>query len=521
MNEAESRRSVKLRFSLWNLLTLTSLIAFGTAVGLAYRTNQSMVQQRDDLLSLSSRVQIANADELALSEIPSVANGFHSWNVHVPNGPAYELRLGMGAVSKNDIPPIVSSVPIPAGRHRVTLYSGDSLSEEFRYIVYVDGQQAIDEKMGSDWMPEGWSSSSGLSWPQQLDLSPAPLQLIARSYKPKLEFGKRQYFNGQSDEYVTRQGYRLWIDQPDRTYQPASPFMGFGRFPPYQGIGLRDGLRYKSTRGAPYEWTFTRPDLNTNDPVLRIAAEFFASDGTILSSETQSFHSWQLRGDASGENRLNWQADPEQSEYSAFLQAKLESGDSPQPVVEIKWDASRPDEVALRLADTPANDRISRWRLRILDGTKHLWRELQIGDTKIDADKAIDEAVTKPSDATVTLDIGNNATDDTRLRWQTNETLPLQILERKQKHYAGMGLYRGLPLTCGIHIPAALKPTLTVTVVDEDPNAPGNSFPGGTVFDELQIDLEVVTDDWIWLRAASKKSDDGLRLDEAQSSTSD
>lgn len=509
MNEAKSRRPISLRFSLLNLLTLTLLIALGTAVGLAYRTNQSMIQQRDDLLSLSSRVQIDSADELALAEMPRVADDFYSWNVHVPDGQAYELRLGTGAVSKNDVPPVVSSVPISAGRHRVTLYTGDSPNEEFRYVVYVDGQQAIDEKMGSGWMPDGWSSSSGLSWPEQLDLSPAPLQLIARSYKPKLDFGKRNYFNGQSDEYVTRQGYRLWIDQPERTYPPASPFMGFGRFPTYQGIGLRDGLRYKATSRPPYEWTFTRPDLNTNDPVLRIAADFFASDGAILSSETQSFHSWQLRNDASGENRLDWQADPGQSVYSAFLQAKLQSADAPPPVVEMKWEAARPDEVGLRLADTPANGRITHWRLRFVGGTEYLWRELQIGDKKIDADKAINQAAAKPSDRTVTLDLGDSTTEDTRLQWQTNETLPLQILERKQKRYSGMGLYRGLPLTCGIQIPAALKPTLSVTVIDEAPNSPGNSFPGGTVFDEIQIDLKASRDDWIWLRAKSKEVDNG------------
>lgn len=238
--------------------------------------------------------------------------------------------------------------------------------------------------------------------------------------------------------------YRLWIDQPDRIWTPASPFIGFPGDPPYQGVGLRDGLRYKSSSRPPYHWTFTRPKLNTNDPVLRIAAEFFAEDGTILSSQTQSFQSWQLRNDARGENALGWQADPARSAYTAFLQAKLKSDDAPQPIVEMKWEASRPDEAGLRIADTPANDRVRQWRLRILDGTKHLWRELQIGDRVIKADKVIDDSGAKPSDAAVTLDLGDSTKADTRLRWQTDETLPVQVLERKQKRYAGMGLYKGL-----------------------------------------------------------------------------
>ncbi len=495
------------RFSLLNLLALTALIAIGTAVGLAYQKNRSMVQQREELLSLSSRLRVDNADELALSKMPRVANDFQSWNVHVPSGQEYDVRLGMGAVSEKGIPPILGSARIPAGRHRVTLHTGDSPSEEFRYVVYVDGKQAIEKTMGSDWIPGGWSSARGISWPREPKLSPSPLQLSTRSYKPRLDFGKGKgrFFNGQSDNYVTRKGYRLWIDQSDRVYPPASPFMGFSYDPKHLGIGLRDGLRYKPTSRPPYDWTFARPNLNTNDPVLRISAEFFASDGAILSSRTQFFQSWQLRNDARGQNPLSWQPDPAQSVYSAFLKAKLQSSEVPQPVVQLKWDAGRPDEVGLRLADTPANERVSRWRLRILDGTKHLWRELQIGDRTIDATKVTDKDVAKPPDATFDLELRNDATADTRLQWQTNETLPLQILERRQKSYAGLGLYSGLPLTLGIEIPAALEPSLTVGVLEESPNVPADAFPGGNVFEEIRIDLEAVGHDWIWLEAKPKK----------------
>ena len=115
MNEAEASRSVTPKFSISSLLILTALIAVGTAVGLAYRQNRSMVQQRDELKSLSSRLQVHDDDELASSEMPRVADDFYSWNVHVPSGPAYELRLGIGAVSRNGIPATVSRVQIPAG----------------------------------------------------------------------------------------------------------------------------------------------------------------------------------------------------------------------------------------------------------------------------------------------------------------------------------------------------------------------------------------------------------------------
>ncbi|MGV3484368.1 MAG: hypothetical protein ACO1RT_08120 [Planctomycetaceae bacterium] len=503
MSEPESRRSAAPTFSLMHLLILTALIAIGTAVGSAYHQNRSMIQQRDELLSLSSRLKIENEQALASAEMPRVADSFHSWQVHVPDGAEYELRLGIGAVSAKSIPPMVGSVRLAAGRHRVTLHSADSPTEKFRYVVYVDGKQAIEKTMGGDWIPGGWSSASGIDWPRGSMPSPAPHQLSARSYRAKIDLGSGNYFNGQSDDYVTRNGYRLWIDQPARSWTPASPFMGPPHDPLYQGVGLRDGLRFSSSSRPPYVWKFTRPKSDTIEPVLQIAAEFLADDGTLLSSQTQSFQSWQLRSDARGENALKWETVPSQSAYTAFLQAKLTADGAPQPVVEMKWDASRPDEVGLRIADTPANDQVKQWRLRILEGTKHLWRELQIGDRTVNADKVPDDSGTKSTDAAIALDPGDG-TEDTRLRWQTDETLPLQILERRQTGYSGMGLYKGLPQTFGVQIPASLKPTLTVTVIKEDPNAPGNPFPGGTVLDEIEIGLDATSHDWIWLEAKSK-----------------
>ena len=430
MSETEPRGTAGSKFSLRHLLTFTALIAVGIAVGMAYRKNRKLTQHRDELLSLSSRLQIHNVDELASAAMPNVAWDFHSWHVHVPEGQDYELRLGIGAVSEKGIPPVVGNVQIPAGKHRVTLHTGNSTSEEFRYVVYVDGMQVIEKTMCSDWLPGGWSSANGLNWPRGQKLSPAPLQLSAQSFEPKRDFGTDQYFNGQSDSYVTKLGYRLWIDRADLIYSPASPIMGFPDDPQYQGVGLRDGLRFH-TSSPPYQWTFTRPKLATNNPVLRVEAEFIAKDGTVLSSQSQSFQSWQIRNAA-------WQEQPSQATYTAFLQAVSKPDDSLQPVVEIKWDVGKPDEVGIRLADTLANSQISRWRLRILDGSHHLWRGLQMEDRPwitpddaINAGEVRDISSEKPSNRTAILDRAGEATADTRLQWQTNETLPLQIVKQK------------------------------------------------------------------------------------------
>ena len=95
-------------------------------------------------------------------------------------------------------------------------------------------------------------------------------------------------------------------------------------------------------------------------------------------------------------------------------------------------------------------------------------------------------------------------TSDIRLRWQTDESLPLQVVEREQTRYANMRLYQGFPVAFGIQIPGSLKPNLAVKAAEEDPSVPGNAFPGGAVFDEIQIVLDATKHDWIWLKAESK-----------------
>ncbi|MEZ6092381.1 MAG: hypothetical protein R3C05_31130 [Pirellulaceae bacterium] len=505
MSEIEPRRSVTPKFSVLNLLMLTALAALATAIFLAYRKNQSLIQYRDELLDLSSRLQVENENKLASSELPNVASDFHSWRVHIPDGRGYELKLGVGAISENEIPPIVDAIPISAGQHRVTLHTADSASEEFRYVVYVDGNPVIEETMGSEWIPGGWSSASGMNWPRYLDVAPTPLQLHAQSYKPKHRFDDGSYFNGRSDEYVTRKGYRLWIDESDRQYAAASPFMGFAYDPSYQGIGLRDGLRFKMSSRSPYQWTFTRPSLETNDPLLQMNAEFFGKDGKILSSQTPSFQSWQIRNDARGEKELKWEKDSDQSAYTAFLKAKIESNETPQPVVELRWERGRPDEVGMRIADTPANDAIERSRIRITGGIEHLWRELRIGDRDVTADDAKERGNrTTPADE-VTFDIADDPGAEIRIQWQTNETLPLQILGRQRTPYSGMSLYEGLPVTFGVEIPAVLKPTMAVRLVEHVPQDSAQTFPGGTVYDEIQIDFASIDHDWIWFQAKAKE----------------
>ncbi len=505
MSDSTTHRAERSKLSLRHLLYLTAWIAIGVAVGMAYRQNRYLRQKRIELLALSKGLQVSNEDELISAPMPDITSGFYSWRVHIPDSRDYELRLGIGEVSEKGIPPIVGRVRLSSGQHRVTLHKQDSVREEFRYVVYVDGVQAIEKVMGNNWLPNGWSSSRGVSWPGDPKTSMGPLQLSSQGYQPELSFGDQGYFNGQYDNQLTRPGYRLWIDQPDQEYPPASPFLGFPGDPQYLGIGLRDGFRFR-TSALSYVWAFTRSSFATTAPVLQVEAEFITEEGNKGSS--QSIESWQVRNAATGSDALRWKEAPAQTVQTAFLHAKSKSSEDLQPVVELQWDANKPDSLGLRLADTPANAQIIQWRLRILDGKHHLWREIQAGDAPwVTPEKAIkksdrfDVISQNPAMKSAVLNLGDQSKPNVELHWKTNEKLPLQIVERKDARYSGLSLYQGLPLSFGMQIPNALNPALAVEVLDQDTSTDGTAFPGGPVYSAIRVEVEATTHDWVWLSA--------------------
>jgi hypothetical protein len=297
---------------------------------------------------------------------------------------------------------------------------------------------------------------------------------------------------------VTRKGFRLWIDIAGRTYAPESPFVGFSASQSYDGVGLRDGLRFLDSRQSQYLWTFTLPASGTDKPILHVEPVFYTQDGKILSATNLSFTSWELSEIADSSIPLGGTDAHEPNVRSVFLRAKSKL-ETPLPVVELKWDANRPDEIGMRLANS-----IERWGFRISDGSEHLWREIQAGESKFHSGDVFQSNDTLPKNENILLPIESDANHPVLLQWKTNETLPLQILERANMHYGGFDLYQGLPITFSVQIAANWAPSLAVRIEGEDPDLPGDPFPGGAVFDELQLEFSKADRDWLWLQAKTK-----------------
>lgn len=503
MNNRMVLRAGEIRFSLRHLLTITALIAVGLAINIAFRRNKDLRRVHSDLLVLSSRIKTKDGDQVSFSAIPQIASGFYSWNTYIPENTEYELRLGVGTVSADGIPPVVGRCSVPAGHHRVTLHTGDSPEQEFRFAVFLDGELAIETKMGKDWLPGGWSSSSSISWPHDAKNKVSSVQLAGKRYEAKRELGDNHYFNGQTDELVSRLGFRLWFDLPQTDHPPASPYVGMSENSQLFGIGLRDGIRFRPNT---YPLELTCPQLETLQPILRLRAEFLDVDQEGLAGQTHSFSTWKVQRDLSGiiPNRNATELD--QASKSIFIQADVKTPGSPQPILELKWIESDPDHLFIRLADSPSNEFVKRWRLRIVDGSYHLWRTIQVGDTPplsstnaFENGEMVPNSENKSSRRRIRLTANGDVSSAATVKWKTDKTLPLQIEQRKSSEYAGMRLYQGVPISFSSNVPDRLMPTFTIEVADQLLDESGTTFPEGPVIDAVEIELGRSTDEWIRL----------------------
>ncbi len=502
MSDLKTARRAQIVFSLRHLLAWTALIAVGFAFTLAYRKNDQLNKQRDELISLSSKLRVTDQEKLASAELPRVADDFTSWQVYIPKGDSYQLRLGIGSFSDDGVPPVDGNIVLTPGQHRVTLYTGDSPSEEFRYAVYLDGKLCFEKTMGKDWMPHGWSSASGSEWPSKLMLSPAPLQLTSQLYTPNYDFGQNNYYNASGGYNVSRLGYRLWIDQSERGYPIDSLFVGFAEDSRFDGTGLRDGLRFQTIYGGS-QLGFTAPFLESTRTLVVLEPEFITKEGSRL----QIDDAWGIKFESSDSLAAKSSHDEAESTRIARVQANADTS----PVLEMKWDTSKPFQVGLRLADVPTLEKIDRWRLRVLDGTEHGWRELnteeglwksieQISETQDN----LEELTAGKSVRKSSIRFSDNSSNSHVLQWRAKEILPLQILERSNSNFSGMRLFEGLPVTFGFQLPNSMNPECSVSIRETLQESGNIAFPGGPVIESIEIELDA-THDWIWLEAQRRK----------------
>lgn len=480
----------------------TAIVAAWTSAMVSHQKLSPLRAQRDALARLTTRLEISDSTSTVVKPLPKVAGDFKSYNVFIPEGKPRELRFFFGEVSQAGFPPEFESAPLSAGQHQIVFQDQDWPDEGYRFRLYIDAQLVIDKSKGKEWMPLGWSSLTMRS------KSPSCSPLTAIQYRPRVDYGKHNYFNGSADQWATGLGYQLWIDDVGRTPQPINDFVGLFEHSYERSIGLRDGPRISNPTWTPsVGLEFNHPATRCYASLLTVVPEFIV-DGKVVTSATANGSSvWKLSRSADKIEELKWDESSTAKSRSIFLHATALSGGKITPVIELHWTKDRPNDVGLRLPAVDANASIKRWRLRSIEGVRHLWRTIEHGDQSIDILKFNGPADPNPATtnaATSQLAIPLNSPDQGThsLKWRTNITLPLQIFQRTSSDSQALqdlDLYKGLPFQFGYEIPTSAAAKAWAIYQDNDPTfkAP---IPGGRVIDEVVIELDATDPSWTWLR---------------------
>ncbi len=480
---------------------LTAIVAAWTSAVVSRQKLSPLEAQRDTLARMTTRLESGDL----IKPLPQVASDFNSYNVYIPEGKPRELRFFCGGVSQAGLPPEFESAPLSSGIHQIVFREQDGRNEGYRFRAYVDGELVLDKSMGQDWMPLGWTQASSLN---MRETSPSCLPLIGKQYLPLVIYEKYNYFNGSQDQWATWLGYQLWIDDVGRTPEPINDFVGLFDRSYEQSIGLRNGPRISNPSWTPsIGLEFNHPAARCYASFLTIVPEFIVNGAVLTSAKTNGPSAWKLSRSPDQIEELKWDYGSNIQTRSVFLHATATLAGKISPVIELQWTKDRPNDVGLRLPAVAANAQVKRWRLRSIEGVKHLWRMIEHGNQSIDIRKFngsadTDSETTNAATNQVAIPFDSLDQRPQSLKWRTDIPLPLQIHQRTSADSEALkdiNVYKGLPFQFEYEVPTSAAPKAWAISQDND-SFFKTPIPGGRVIDEVVIELNANDPSWTWLR---------------------
>ncbi|MBC8356205.1 MAG: hypothetical protein H8E66_29865 [Planctomycetes bacterium] len=177
------------KFLQWNIATLLLLMA-AVGVWTSYFRMVSeakrMTAELESLIRLARELMIDDSTQYAIVERHEQWHDDHSWEVHLPEGSRYRLKLAtrqigmkfaVRRVVTDNLPETDHSVELTSGRHVISLEKRYSIEEPYARVL-VDGKPGVESRESTEWKPQGgstWGGSFKQSTQQPTD---QPLELI-------------------------------------------------------------------------------------------------------------------------------------------------------------------------------------------------------------------------------------------------------------------------------------------------------------------------------------------------------
>jgi hypothetical protein len=171
--------------------------------------NQALDARIKMLIPLSHELIVNDPAQIAIVKCEEKWFDENHWEIHLPQG-RYRLCLATRAIDDDGLAPVGKSVPIPSGRHDVSVEQWRN-EDGWRVIVYWDGSELMALEEPKEWNP-GFGSTGGgrYSLSEQIP-SDQPAILFRRRFARAANTGGPNPPMGRVD------GLLMWIERTGGT----------------------------------------------------------------------------------------------------------------------------------------------------------------------------------------------------------------------------------------------------------------------------------------------------------------
>lgn len=204
---AGAGRSARARWQVGirTLILLTAAFAAWMTF-LVNRRHNALLQSRIEAMrSLAHELVVDDARKIAVVKLEELWMDENQWDLHLPAG-RYRLCLATHELDREGFPPVATSAPLKAGRHRLVLLQRKE-NETHRVAVLSDGNPLVTFEEPKAWDP-GIGSEGGGQFSTSVQLDPGkPVVLFRRRFMQPT--GVK---NGSQIPMGPANGLMIWIE---------------------------------------------------------------------------------------------------------------------------------------------------------------------------------------------------------------------------------------------------------------------------------------------------------------------
>lgn len=195
------------RWSLATLLLLTAAVAAWTAVWRVHHENRRLRATLDSLLKMARELNVVDPNQFAVVEEIEGWHGEDIWQIHLPAGRRYRVKLATRGVERGGFPAVAKAeAELDAGRHRLELRREAQADMTQRLIVLVNDRVLLEASETADWTMRSGASSFGVH--SQSSQHPTDQPLVLQ----RVQFHTPKPGGGSTSPDGPANGSLLWLE---------------------------------------------------------------------------------------------------------------------------------------------------------------------------------------------------------------------------------------------------------------------------------------------------------------------